>query len=232
MPPLNRTLNMCKQPSSTTGTGTYTVGPAVAPFRAFIDIITVGTRFYARVGDAVNFECGIYTLASSTTVSRTSIKDNTSGLAAPWSWGVGTREIVANIIGDTAVMADNNGSDFVSPLTTLQNLGAFPIGISGGTDGKVVRISGSNTCVDAANTDTLDQLGGIMLKVGGVYFPPGRVVYGLSGLTAGTMYYLGTAGALTSTRPTMSSSVAIQPLGIALTTSALSFVFYPPLRNA
>jgi len=227
-----RTLNMCKQPTSTTGTGTYTLGAAVAPFRSFISVITVGTQFYARVGDAVNFECGIYTLASSTTVTRTTITDNTSGLATPWNWGVGTREMVANIIGDSVITAANNGSDFLDKPLTLQNLGALPIGITGGTDGKVVRISGSNTCVDASNTDTLNQLGGIMLKVAGIYWPPGRVVYGLSGLTAGTMYYLGTAGALTSARPTMSSTVAVLPLGVALTSSALNFQFYPPLRNA
>jgi hypothetical protein len=48
------------------------------------------------------------------------------------------------------------------------------------------------------------------------------IVTGLSGLTLGSKYYLGTAGALTVTAPSAAGNV-VQPVGIALSATSLDF---------
>ncbi len=90
--------------STTSGTGTYTLGAARSGFRDFAAAITASqaadgdTVFYAA-RDIANggYEWGIGTLgASGTTLARTTIVYGSNTTSAV-SWGTGTREIICSL---------------------------------------------------------------------------------------------------------------------------------------
>jgi len=98
------------------------------------------------------------------------------------------------------------------------------LGQSGGTNGNIVRMSSADTWVDAANTDTTAQLWTVAFKQGNEYYLNG-VVTGLTGLTAGSAYWLDTAGGITTTAPTPSATV--HQLFVGFAPNATTFVFRP-----
>lgn len=112
-------------------------------------------------------------------------------------------------------------SFFTASQATTQVAQTVP-NLTGGTNGKVVRISASNTCVDASYNNTTTQLNAVLLKSGGVYYSAG-VVDGFSGLTAGASYFLGSDGSITSSPPTPSASVRVLFVGFALNATTLLF---------
>lgn len=124
------------------------------------------------------------------------------------------------------LVAVNSGAtalEFVdAPATTVP-------GQSGGSNGNVVRWSSSNTWTAAANTDTIAQLTGLLFRQGGEYYASGSLVTGLSGLTAGSVYYLSTSGGITTTAPTPSGSVRLVVIGKAVSSSSLLFAPHPPI---
>tara|TARA_R100000388_G_scaffold93695_1_gene78925 strand:+ start:1064 stop:3808 length:2745 start_codon:yes stop_codon:yes gene_type:complete len=68
-----------KETSSTTGTGTLTLGGAVDGFRSFADIGDGNTTYYC-IADGNNFEVGIGTYtASGTTLARTTVLQTSAG---------------------------------------------------------------------------------------------------------------------------------------------------------
>lgn len=107
---------------------------------------------------------------------------------------------------------------FVKSTSTLSADAVTVPNISGGDNGKVVRISGANTAVNAANTDTSTQLQAILIKIGGEYYASG-VVSGFSGLTPGSPYYLGTTGDLIASPPTPTTSTRALFIGFAINTT-------------
>lgn len=106
-------------------------------------------------------------------------------------------------------------SIITSTAVTIPNL-------TGGTNGKVVRISGSNAVSDASNTDTPVQLNALLIKQGGVYYGQG-VVSGFSSLSSGAPYFLASDGTLTSSPPTPTSTTTVVFLGFAINTTDLFF---------
>ena len=94
--------------------------------------------------------------------------------------------------------------------------------ITGGTNGKVVRISGSNSATDASSSDSVTQLNTVLLKQGGIYYTSGLVT-GFSSLSAGSPYFLASDGTLTSSAPTPTASVRALYLGFAINTTDLVF---------
>jgi hypothetical protein len=106
-----------------------------------------------------------------------------------------------SIVTDTAITVDN---------------------LTGGTNGKVVRVSGSNTVSNAANTDSAVQLNAVLIKQNNVYYASG-VITGFTSLSAGSPYFLGVDGSLVSTPPTPSGSTRVLYLGFALNTTDLLF---------
>lgn len=107
---------------------------------------------------------------------------------------------------------------FIKSTSTLSADAVTVPGLSGGDNGKVVRISGANTVVNAANTDTSTQLMSILLKIGGEYYAAG-VVSGFSGLTAGSPYFLDATGGLTASPPTPTTSTRALFIGFAINTT-------------
>lgn len=111
---------------------------------------------------------------------------------------------------------------FIASTSVVTDIAITVPNLSGGTNGKVVRISGSNTATDAANTDSAVQLNTVLIKMGGVYYAAG-VVDGFTDLGPGSPYFLDTGGNITSTPPVPSSLVRVLYLGFALNTTTLLF---------
>ncbi len=110
---------------------------------------------------------------------------------------------------------------YTSTQATTQIAQTVP-NLTGGTNGKVVRISASNTCVDATNLNTVSQLNAVLIKMGNVYYSSG-LVDGFTGLVPGTSYFLSTGGDITSTPPVPSGSVRSLFIGYAVNSTALVF---------
>jgi hypothetical protein len=112
-------------------------------------------------------------------------------------------------------------SFFTATQATTQVAQTVP-NLTGGTNGKVVRISSTNTCTNASNTDTPAQLNSLLVKMGDVYYSSG-FINGFTGLTAGLPYFLSTGGDITASPPSPSASARVVFIGFAVNTTSLIF---------
>jgi len=119
-----------KETTSTTGTGTYTLGGASTGFEAF-SVIGNGNTTYYCCTDGTDFEVGIgtYTL-SGTTLARTTILQSSNDDSAV-NWGSGTRDIFVTQPAEKAVYRDANGYIDAFDGRNLTNLNAS--NVSSGT---------------------------------------------------------------------------------------------------
>lgn len=113
-------------------------------------------------------------------------------------------------------------TQFVTSTSVVTDTALSVGGLSGGTNGRIVRISGTNTVTDASNQDTVSQLNTVLAKTGNVYYAAG-VVPGFTGLSPGSPYFLSTGGNITATAPTPSSTVRVMYLGFAINETDLLF---------
>ncbi len=113
-------------------------------------------------------------------------------------------------------------SNFITSTSIVTDIALTVPNLSGGTNGKIVRINGTNQCVDAANTDTVSQLNTVLIRMHDEFYAAG-VVSGFTGLNPGSSYFLGTAGAITATPPIPTTSVRVLYLGFALNNTDLFF---------
>jgi len=218
-----------KETSATTGTGAYTLGGAAVGFRTFASVMTTNDTTYYACTDGTNWETGLGTLEVGGTLARTSIYASSNANAAV-NWAAGTRDIFMSYPAAGLLFTANNLSELSATYyTALANLGLLPAGQSGGTNGKIVRMSAANTWVDASNADTIDQLVGLMYKLDGQYRPSGSIITGLSSLTGGSVYYLSTGGGITATAPTPSASLRRVVVGKALNATTLYFCPMTPI---
>lgn len=111
---------------------------------------------------------------------------------------------------------------FIKSTNTITDVALTIPNLTGGTNGKVVRINGTNTTTNASNTDTATQLNAVLIKQSDTYYAAG-VVSGFTSLSAGAPYFLAADGTLTSTPPTPTASVRTLFLGFALNTTDLLF---------
>ncbi len=215
-----------RETTSTTGTGTYSLAGAAAGFRTFVAGVGSGNQCWYCCQDDDDFEMGYGTVTAGSpdTLTRDFIEASSNGGAAQ-NWGAGTRNIFVTFPSTGLMFGTANLSELTDAPLALQTLGLLPTGQSGGTNGKVVRLSGANTWVDASQADTIAQLGPGMVafRSGSRYYPSGSIITGLSGLTPGAVYYLSTSGNLTATAPTPSASVRRLPVGAAIASGTLHF---------
>lgn len=111
---------------------------------------------------------------------------------------------------------------FIKSSSTITDVAITVPGLTGGTNGRVVRISGSNVVTNALNTDSAIQLNSVLIKQNDIYYA-GGVVSGFTGLAAGSPYFLAGDGTITSSPPTPTSTVRNLFLGFALNTNDLLF---------
>lgn len=111
---------------------------------------------------------------------------------------------------------------FIKSTSIVTDIAITVPGLTGGTNGKVVRVDGENTVTDAANTDSVSQLNAVLIKMGGIYYASG-VVSGFTSLAAGAPYFLGSDGSIVSTPPSPTTSVIALYLGFAINSTDIIF---------
>ena len=111
-----------KVTSTTTGTGTFTLGSAVEGFQNF-SVIGDGNSTFYTITDGVDFEVGIGTFTSSgTTLSRdTILESSNSGNAVDWA--AGEKDVFVTYPAEKSVYAGGPGATFtnVSAIGTNTN---------------------------------------------------------------------------------------------------------------
>ena len=112
-----------KETTTTTGTGTYTLGGAATGFESFAAVGNGNTTYYCCT-DGTNFEVGVGTYtASGTTLARTTILQSSNSDSAV-NWTSGTRDIIVTQPAEKAVFL--NASDHLeteSGVIALKNGG-------------------------------------------------------------------------------------------------------------
>jgi len=108
-----------KETTTTTSTGTYTLGGAQVGYQAF-SVVGDGNTTYYTVTDGTNWEVGIgtYTLSGTTLSRDTILASSNSGNAV--NWGVGSKDVFLTYPAERSVYVD--GSDIV-PATTASYAG-------------------------------------------------------------------------------------------------------------
>jgi len=99
-----------KETTTTSGTGTYTLGGAVTGFETFTANLSDGDTTYYACTDNTDFEIGLGTFTTSgTTLARTTIlASSNSGSAV--NWAAGTRTIFCTLPAAKAVFLDASGN--------------------------------------------------------------------------------------------------------------------------
>lgn len=123
---------------------------------------------------------------------------------------------------------DVNGRHDLSTLPVHTHNSTVAVGMSqtGGSNSTIVRVNGAGTFTTAANTDTKDQLRSIAARGSdGKYYWGGQVPFG--SITQGVVYYLGAAGALTSTAPAVDAGTGTKLVVVGVGTNTNELLFRP-----
>lgn len=178
-----------KVTSTTTGTGTYTLGSAVAGFQDFSVVGNGNTTYYCAT-NGTDWEVGIGTYTSSgTTLARTTILESSNSNNAV-NWGAGTKDVFVTYPVEategTVPTADNSsvGTDLVAWTNLKKTLDAGVInGVpynNNGTNGVVSTYSLVYTTVNA-------YFGGVLAPNGDIHFVPYSADRGQKVSAAGTV---------------------------------------------
>ena len=127
-----------KVTSTTTGTGTFTLGSAVEGFQDF-SVIGDGNSTFYTITDGVDFEVGIGTFTlSGTTLSRDTILESSNSGSAV-NWAAGEKDVFVTYPAEKSVYAGGPGA-------TFSNVSA--IGISTNAEsGTLYVLTADLTCV-------------------------------------------------------------------------------------
>lgn len=122
-------------------------------------------------------------------------------------------------------------SHFITSTSVVTDTSLSVPNLTGGDNGKVVRINGTNQVVNASQTDTTSQLNTVLIRMHDEFYAAG-MVSGFTALNPGSSYFLGVNGAITATPPVPSSSVRVLYLGFAVNTTDLFFRPGIPISGA
>jgi hypothetical protein len=161
-----------KETTTTSGTGTYTLGGAVTGFETFTANLSDGDTTYYACTDNTDFEVGLGTFtASGTTLARTTIlASSNSGSAV--DWGAGTRTIFCTLPAAKTVFLDGSNVANISNLKLASGATVTAIldedGLSSDSDTSLATQQSIKSYVDGqisgVSTDLVDdttpQLGG------------------------------------------------------------------------
>jgi hypothetical protein len=168
-----------KVTSTTTGTGTFTLGSAVLGFQDFSVIGDGNTTYYTIVGvGSSEFEVGIGTFtASGTTLSRDTILESSNAGSAV-NFSAGAKEVFVTYPAERAIYTDAAGTAItpatasrlsfanlaqgsaLSVLGVTGNATADNASIAAGTDNQVLRRSGTSVGFGAVNLASTDAVTG------------------------------------------------------------------------
>ena len=121
-----------KESSSTTGTGTFTLGGAVTGFETFSSAIgNTNTTYYAIVNSNGEFEVGLGTVSAGALARTTVLSSSNSDSAVDFS--AGTKDVFCTLPASKAVVLDasgnivaNNGSNLTALNATQLTSGTVP----------------------------------------------------------------------------------------------------------
>jgi len=128
-----------KETTTTTGTGTYTLGGAVSGFETFTANLSNSDTTYYCCTDGTDFEVGLGTFASSgTTLARTTIISSSNSNNAV-SWSSGSRDIFCTLPGSKAVFKNGDGDVILADNEEIK---------LGDSSDLVIRHAGSNSLIE------------------------------------------------------------------------------------
>jgi hypothetical protein len=145
--------------STTTGTGTFTLGSAVAGFQDFSVIGNGNTTYYAIVGGS-EWEVGLGTYTSSgTTLSRTTVLESSNG-GSLVNFSAGTKNVFVTYPAEEAVYQDETGTAYAPQFaasnglnvnnSTISTSYTFPTGYNSVEAGDIT--IGSGVVITVPNT--------------------------------------------------------------------------------
>jgi hypothetical protein len=145
-----------KETTTTTGTGTLTLGGAVTGFETFTANLSDGDTTYYACTDNTDFEVGLGTFtASGTTLARTTIlASSNSGSAV--DWGAGTRTVFCTLPASKTVFLDGSNVANISNLKLASGATVTAIldedGLSSDSDTSLATQQSIKSYVDAQVT--------------------------------------------------------------------------------
>ena len=124
-----------KETTTTTGTGTYTLGGAVTGFETFTANLSNSDTTYYCCTDGADFEVGLGTFTSSgTTLARTTVISSSNSNNAV-SWSSGTRTLFCTLPATKTIVLDASGNASVGGTVTATGTSVFTnLDISGDVD--------------------------------------------------------------------------------------------------
>lgn len=164
-----------QETTTTSGTGTLSLGGAVAGYRSFVSGIGSGNTTYYVIYDqtAQVWEVGIGTVTSGSpdTLSRTTVLSNSSGNTSPLTLAGNTAFVFCSYTASKSVNLDASGN--VTPLGTIASgtwngttigvaYGGTGVTVSSGANSVVLRDANQNITINrlSQNTQTITASGG------------------------------------------------------------------------
>jgi len=144
-----------KETTTTTGTGTYTLGGAVTGFETFTANLSNSDTTYYACSDGTDFEVGLGTFTSSgTTLARTTILASSNSNNAV-SWSSGTRTIFCTLPASKTVFLDASGNATIGGTVTAT--GSFIIGSADMNEADLEKLDGiTNGTIAASKAVVVD----------------------------------------------------------------------------
>jgi hypothetical protein len=219
-----------KEVTTTSGTGTYTLGGAVDGFQAFSAVTVDTDTVYYAITDDTDWEVGIGTIGGTqTTLARTTILSSSNSGSAV-NWGAGTKNIFLTYPAEKAVYEDASGNvDVPNNLTvggtvdgvdiqTLNTTANAALPKAGGTmTGNLVLDADPTASLQAATKQYVDTIAAAGIH----YHTPARVE---APANLPSTYDNGTSG-VGATLTNSGTQVAIVIDGIALSSSDRVLVY-------
>jgi hypothetical protein len=219
-----------KEVTTTSGTGTYTLGGAVDGFQAFSAVTVDTDTVYYAITDDTDWEVGIGTIGGTqTTLARTTIFSSSNSNSAV-NWGAGTKNIFLTYPAEKAVYEDASGNvDVPNNLTvggtvdgvdiqTLNTTANAALPKAGGTmTGNLVLNADPTASLQAATKQYVDTIAAAGIH----YHTPARVE---APANLPSTYDNGTSG-VGATLTNSGTQVAIVIDGIALSSSDRVLVY-------
>jgi hypothetical protein len=220
-----------KEVTTTTGTGTYTLGGAVDGFQAFSAVTVDTDTVYYAITDDTDWEVGIGTIGGTqTTLARTTILSSSNSGSAV-NWGAGTKNIFLTYPAEKAVYEDASGNVDVpnnltvggtvdgvdiaardADLTTTTNTANAALPKAGGTmTGNLVLNADPTASLQAATKQYVDTIAAAGIH----YHTPARVE---APANLPSTYDNGTSG-VGATLTNSGTQVAIVIDGVALSSA-------------
>ena len=144
-----------KETTTTTGTGTYTLGGAVTGFETFtVNLSNSDTTYYCCT-DNTDFEVGLGTFTSSgTTLARTTVISSSNSNSAV-NWGAGTKTVFCTLPATKTVILDASGNASIGGTVTAT--GSFIIGSADMSEADLEKLDGiTNGTVAASKAVVVD----------------------------------------------------------------------------